>query len=371
MAGPSEDYRVQLDAYAGPLDLLLHLVKRHEIDLHDIPIAELTDQYMAHLRAIETMDMERAGEFLVMAATLLEIKSKTIQPAPDEDDPDAAESEDASEGEDALDPRYELVQQLLAYKQYKDAANYLEARQQQWSSRFKAAAGKNQTQQQTDDPNDDEPTNAPQLDLELEDVGIMDLCEAFGRLLNSIGETAGHQVTYDDTPIQLHAEDIADRLKREGPLTLHQLFEGRSNRSEMIGLFLATLELVRDKHVRVRQADGGGTVTLERIPEAERQAEEANEDAPADWTDPETGEVQYDWPDEEARRRAEKRKKQRDRERLKRMRGEADNEQSETSSKQTGDASHADARADPENEDHSPPAAEPSSFHDDTDETTS
>jgi segregation and condensation protein A len=107
---------------------LLHLVKRNEVDLHDIPIAELTDQYLAHLRAIEVMDMERAGEFLVMAASLLEIKSKTIQPRPESEE-EEGESEEASDSaEDALDPRYELVQQLLAYKQYKDAANYLEQR---------------------------------------------------------------------------------------------------------------------------------------------------------------------------------------------------------------------------------------------------
>jgi segregation and condensation protein A len=317
MAGSPEEYRVQLDAYAGPLDLLLHLVKRHEIDLHDIPIAQLTDQYMAHLAAIETLDVERAGEFLVMAASLLEIKSKMIQPADASND--EAEDEPATEGEgdDALDPRYELVQQLLAYKQYKDAANYLEAREAHWKDRFKVKAA---TPKANPDEGDD--ANAPQLDLELEDVNIMDLCEAFGRILNSIGQAAGHQVTYDDTPIQLHAEDVADRLHREGPLTLHQLFEGRTNRSEMIGLFLATLELVRDKRVRVQQQQAAGTVTLELIPEAERKQAEAEDDTPADWTDPDTGEVQYDWPDEQARQRAEARKRRRNQERLKQMRGQ-------------------------------------------------
>jgi len=335
MSGSDAQYRVQLEAYAGPLDLLLHLVKRHEIDLHDIPIAELTDQYMAHLRAIETLDMERAGEFLVMAATLLEIKSKTIQPREEPTDEADGEAGETEGGEEPLDPRYELVQQLLAYKQYKDAANHLEAREQDWSARFKAKATEKQAASNEGEAADT--ANAPQLDLELEDVNVMDLCEAFGRILNSIGQTTDHQVTYDDTPIQLHAEDVADRLNREGPLTLHQLLEGRSNRSEMIGLFLATLELVRDKRARVWQADGGGSVTLELISAREREQLVADEDAPADWRDPETGELQYDWPDEEGRRRAEQRKKRRNREQLKQMRGEGGPEGSDEAEAATDD----------------------------------
>jgi segregation and condensation protein A len=188
--------------------------------------------------------------------------------------------------------------------------------------------------------------------LELEDVGIMDLCEAFGRLLDTIGQAAGHQVTYDDTPIQLHAEDVADRLHREGPMTLEKLFEGRSNRSEMIGLFLATLELVRDKRVRVHQDKIGGSVTLEIIPEAERQQLEAEDDQPADWTDPETGEVQYDWPDEEARKRAEQRKRQREKDRLKQIRGDARDDEAPA---EAGDQSGGDHRDDGDVEE--PPSA--------------
>ena len=324
MTGFSDDYRVQLEAYAGPLDLLLHLVKRHEIDLHDIPVAQLTDQYLAHLRLIRSMDMDQAGEFLVMAATLLEIKSKMIQPQ-SEDEADEGETSDQTgtdAAEDALDPRYELVQQLLAYKQYKDAANYLEQRGESWASRFEVSATQKKPQNEQAGEADDEPGSAPRLDLELEDVNVLDLCEAFGRILDSIGQREGHQVTYDDTPIALHAEDIADRLNREGPLTLGKLCEGRT-RAEMIGVFLATLELVRDRRVKVHQHEVASEVAIELVSEQERQQMAEQEDKPADWTDPETGEVQYDWPDEEGRRRAEKRKKIREKQRLKQMRGES------------------------------------------------
>jgi len=128
------DYRVELEAYSGPMDLLLYLVRKHEIDLNDIPIAKLTEQYMAHLERLREMDFELAGEFLVMAATLLEIKSQMLTPQP------TAEGEQAEGSADnalsSLDPRYELVQQLLAYKRFKDLAGELESRQHEWARRF-------------------------------------------------------------------------------------------------------------------------------------------------------------------------------------------------------------------------------------------
>jgi segregation and condensation protein A len=298
MSASPDDYRVQLEAYAGPLDLLLHLVKRNEVDLHEIPIARLTDQYLAHLRVLETLDMDQAGEFLVLAATLLEIKSKLIQPG--EEQEESAQDDGQDEAEAALDPRYELVQQLLAYKQYKDAANHLEQLHADWAARFEAGAA-------TPSRPDDQAENAPPREHELEDLSLMDLCEAFGRILNSIGQASDHQVTYDDTPIALHAEDVADRLSREGPMTLQTLIAGRSNRGEAAGLFLATLELVRDKRVRVHQEEIAGPITLELVPESERrQLAEADEE-PTDWTDPKTGRIEYEWPEAQARQNAQRR----------------------------------------------------------------
>lgn len=298
----SSDYRVQLDAYAGPLDLLLYLVKRHEIDLNDIPIAELTRQYLRHLEVIKSIDVERAGEFLVMAATLVEIKSQMLVPRPegeqgDEDDP-------VKSVEESVDPRYELVQQLLAYKRFKDAAIALEHREEEWAQRFVAHPVK---PMKADEPAPD-PDNAAPIELDLEDVHVMDLCEAFARMLESIGQQKlEHQVTYDDTPISLHAADIYDRLVRDGAMTLQKMFEGRTTRSEMIGLFLATLELVRQRKIRVLQSDAvsGGEIRLEARPEEEQV--DVPDDAERDWRNPETGEIEYDWPDEQARRRAERR----------------------------------------------------------------
>ncbi|MEM6458464.1 MAG: segregation/condensation protein A [Planctomycetota bacterium] len=313
-------YRVQLDAYAGPLDLLLYLVKRHEIDLHDIPMAELTEQYLAHLRVIEGLsasgdpssgvkfDVDRAGEFLVMAATLVEIKSAMLMPrlAAAEGDPDAGD-DDPTQQADA-DPRFELVQQLLAYKRYKDASLALDARRAEWDDRHPASATTAKPDAAADSPEDEAAASAAPVELDLDDVNVLDLAAAFGRLMDSIGFTGDHEVTYDDTPISLHAEDIADRLKRDAPddgMTLRQLFVGRRSRSEMIGLFLATLELVRQRRVAVAQDPAGGEVrlSLRPPPGPEDDAERPAAPPAADSFDADA----YDWPDEATRRRAERR----------------------------------------------------------------
>jgi segregation and condensation protein A len=306
MTSTTQDYRVQLDAYAGPLDLLLYLVKRHEIDLYDIPVAELTEQYLHHLKVIQSIDVELAGEFLVMAATLLEVKSQMLVPFVTED----SDEEVTDTIEDPADPRYELVQQLLAYKRFKDAAIDLEERQREWDHRFPAhptARPAETNKAHTDDTQG--PDNAQPIEIDLEDANVLDLCEAFGRILDSIGQTPKVDVTYDDTPISLHAEDIADRLKRDGPMTLQKIFEGRAGRGELVGLFLAVLELVRMCRVRVIQDGTGGEIRLESRPESEHlDPSEIDADAgPTDWSDPQTGQVQYDWPDEPSRLRAERR----------------------------------------------------------------
>lgn len=321
----ASDYRIRLDAYAGPMDLLLYLVKRHEIDLHDIPMATLTEQYLHHLEVIKQIDVESAGEFLVMAATLVEVKSRMIIPASqraDEDDDPTSDIPDEPE----TDPRFELVQQLLAYKAYKDAAYTLEDRAAEWENRFpvKAKAGKRIEE-------DDKPEEKT---LDLEDVNVFDLCAAFGNILESVGHLGDHEVTYDDTPISLHAEDIHDRLKRDAPadgLSLAEIFEGRTGKSEMIGLFLATLELVRQHLVTVVVEDSGtcilpvktpadkqdacptkkpgAHIRLVLVPESERQRDLKDTDAATDWTDPETGQVRYDWPDEASKQRFERRER--------------------------------------------------------------
>ncbi len=302
---------------------MLYLVRREEINLLDIPIARLTEQYLSHLRQMEEVDVNLAGEFLVMAATLLEIKSAMLLPrGEDPTDAENASTEDAQ----PFDPRYELVRQLLAYKRFKDAATDLEARRELWKARF--ARRPAMPKRKEDDsaailraavegderfadgiPDDHE--DAEVADVELEDLHVLDLAEAYVRVMESIGQTpARHEVVYDETPIGLHAEDILDRLQRETKLTLAGVFEGRS-RSEAIGLFLAMLELVRQRKIVVKQGAETGEVELEPRPdEGDPVLEQiAGETAAERWRDETTGQIDYDWPTEEARRRAERRAK--------------------------------------------------------------
>ncbi|MEM9790691.1 MAG: segregation/condensation protein A, partial [Planctomycetota bacterium] len=269
---------------------LLYLVKKDEVDLADIPIARLTEQYLEHLRVIEAIDVDRAGEFLVMAATLLEIKSQMMVPmiaeqqaailAPEEgeEQPEAPDSEASSEP--AVDPRRELVEQLLAYKSYRDAADALAQRGEDWSQRAPAAA-----QASAEAVEDD----AAPKEIELDDAHVMDLCSAFARLLDSIGNPSTHAVTYDDTPISLHAEDVVDLLKHAagGRMQLAEVFAGRTGKSQMIGLFLAMLELVRQRKVRVvvdddHTAGSAEQIALEVTPEEEWVTDDEQERADAE-----------------------------------------------------------------------------------------
>ena len=242
------EYRVELDVYNGPMDLLLYLIKRDELDIYDIPIHRITESYMQYVHMLQQMSRENgldinvAGEFLVTAATLMEIKSALLLPrtAPPTTNPDGTQATP----EDITDPRYELVQKLLEYKRFKDTAMVLEQKAAIHSQRFPrfpaALVG--------------DPTEPPPLDME--EVQIWDLLETFNRLMREVGTRKNfHEVVYDDTPIDLHAADIEDRLAREGKLSLRALILGRKSKSEMIGVFLAILELTRQKKILVAQTE--------------------------------------------------------------------------------------------------------------------
>jgi segregation and condensation protein A len=284
------DYRVELDIYNGPLDLLLYLIRRDEIDIHDIPVGHITEQYMRYIETLQRLDIELAGEFMVMAASLMEIKTAMMLP---KEERAALEGDENTSGSGG-DPRYELVQQLLAYKRFKDAAYALDRRRTQFASQFPRKPGRIEI-----------PANVePHLDLE--DVSIWDLCEAFQTLLEQVGDGRKfHQVTVDDTPLELHQADIVDRLEREGAMTLQAMFSGRKNVTELIGLFLATLELIRQRKVRAVQEKVAGEIHLELLRELEGEGESPNRSY-----DPTVAD-NFDWPDDETRRRYVRRQERR------------------------------------------------------------
>jgi len=229
MTQAHQAYRVALDVYTGPMDLLLFLIKRDEVDIYNIPIARITQQYLEYVELLKKIDPEIASEFLVLAATLMEIKSRTLLPHPPV----------VQEEEETIDPRAELVRQLLDYKKFKDAARSLEesaARQALKHARVPVLP--------PHDPND----------ISLDTVDIWSLFESFNKILSQIGKTgAVHKVSVDDTPIRLHAADIIDALQRSGgQQRFEEIFAGR-DRAEMIGLFLALLELIRRWRIKATQ----------------------------------------------------------------------------------------------------------------------
>lgn len=294
------DYRVQLDQYHGPLDLLLYLIRRDEIDIHNIPIAPITEQYMQYLGTIEKLDINLAGEFLVMAATLMEIKSALLMPKDKRPGGESGEG-DMPASEDPTDPRYELIHQLLAYKRFKDAAGRLDDSRESFASRFARS-----------------PAPAPggltdqRAELDLDDVSLWDLVEAFTRMMEQVGlKNYQHQVVSDDTPIELHAADLVDRLQRDGAMSLQECFRGRKH-GEMIGLFLATLELTRQRRLRVTQPDKAGPIMLELRDEAEVAAEIELETQTPERSKPDPRHVDdFDWPDDAMRQRYLRRQERR------------------------------------------------------------
>jgi len=249
------DYRVNLDIFAGPLDLLLYLVRKEEVDIYDISIAKITDQYIHYIEMLKSLDIDLAGDFLVMAATLMQIKSAMLLPK--------AEPDSALLGEDDLaDPRAELIRQLLEYKKFKDAANLLNAAADEQKERFPRPGTIVERLK---------PHAEPEIDIE--QVSIWDLLEAFDSICKATGTIGDISRIKDDTPIDLYQIEILHRLQTEGPMTFEHLFEARTNRFVMIGLFLALLELIREKLIWAKQRASSSSIYLR--PLTDEPAEQA------------------------------------------------------------------------------------------------
>lgn len=235
------EYKINLEVFSGPLDLLLYLVRKEEVDIYDIPISKITDQYLQYIEMIKSFDIDLAGDFLVMAATLMQIKSAMLLPK--------ADTESIGE-EDLSDPRTELIKQLLEYKKFKDAANMLNAVADEHVERY----GRPDTVIQQF-----KPEKEPELDLE--QVTIWDLMEAFDTVCKAIGNPPDISSIKDDTPIDLYQIEILHRLQTEGPLIFQRIFEScmktegdpRNKRLILVGHFLAILELIREKLISVEQ----------------------------------------------------------------------------------------------------------------------
>jgi len=249
-------YKVELDIYNGPMDLLLYLIKREEVEIIDLPIARIADQYIAYLDVLKTLDIELAGEFVVMAATLLELKSRALLPRP-------PELEDDEEG-DAEDPRETLIRQLIDYRRFKEAAGVLGDRGREMARRFPRQFDSHLLKEIEAEAED-----LPPEDL-LRGVAVWDLISTFGNVIRTLGYSEAREVVYDDTPVEEAGNELIGRLEREKSLLFTDLFAGGRGVNYCIAMFLAILELVRQCRIGAEQgADFKDLRIYLRDPQAE------------------------------------------------------------------------------------------------------
>ena len=219
-------YKVKLEVFEGPLDLLLYLIKKDEIDIYDIPIAAITEQYLEYLELMRILDLNIAGEFLVMAATLIHIKSKMLLPP--------EESEILPEDEE--DPREELVRRLLEYKKFKEAAGVLQDLEGHRKKMYTR-------------------TVAPELDPSEKffEASLFDLITALTRVLKDVPKEVFQEIVKDEFTIEQKIHDLLHMLVDTPRMYLSELFKNAKNKLEIIATFLAVLELIRMKEIIVGQ----------------------------------------------------------------------------------------------------------------------
>ena len=236
-------YQVKLEAFTGPMDLLLHLIRKHQINIYDIPIALITQQYLEYLSFMKTLNLSLAGEFLVMAATLLYIKSRMLLPK---------EEKIETEDEEGFDPRSELVRQLVEYERFKEAAGALVARERIWRESF----GRVPLQLPAD--------AVDQGEIPTEDLQLFDLLSAFQEVLDRAPINEFVELSRETWTVQERIQVILERLEGEPTIPFHGLFERHWSRPLIIATFLALLELVRMNLVRLFQGEWFGPIHVTR-----------------------------------------------------------------------------------------------------------
>jgi len=229
-------FRVQLEIFEGPLDLLLHLIKKNEVAITDVSLGAITEQYLATLDLMQGLNLNVAGEFLVMAATLIHIKSRLLVPA-----------DDADQEQEEEDPASDLIERLLEYQRFKEAAEQLQSREQLRRDVFVRQ----------------EPTVENNQGVEFERVSLFDLLSALRDALAKLPQEAAHEVVLEQASVRDKMSFILDHLRRNGRVLFQSLFGAATSRLEIIVTFLAVLELVRIRALRARQDTHAGPILLE------------------------------------------------------------------------------------------------------------
>lgn len=229
-------YKVKLEIFEGPLDLLLYLIKKNEVDIYDIPISTITDQYIEYLDMMKSLNLELAGDFILMAATLIHIKSKMLLPIPEE----------GGEEDEGIDPRAELTRKLLEYRRFKLAAEELNKR---------LILGRDVFTRKAVFPLEEIEDEAAQVGFA--DVGLFDLIEAFKDIIKKLPKTYSVDITVDRFRVNDKINEIMEVLEREKSIVFTELFQPSSAKGEIIVTFLAVLELCKLLMIKVNQTHDG------------------------------------------------------------------------------------------------------------------
>lgn len=257
-------YYIALDTFEGPLDLLLHLVRRHELDIFDIPIAFVTEKYLEHLDAMKTLQIDIAGEYLLMAATLAYIKSRDLLPSSQDDDTENTD-------DDAMDPREELIKRLLDYQKYKTAADHISQMtvigKDTWTRgiEHKTAASK----------------GADDAELPLREVPIVNLLIAFENILKQAKINISHTVTMETLSVAERINQMVEWIDEKGITSFRSCFVIDSSngmllitKQEVVVTFLAILEMVRLKMIQITQAFHHADIMIERSKDLTEKSDE-------------------------------------------------------------------------------------------------
>ena len=259
-----QTYRVDLDIFKGPLDLLLYLVRRDELDPLNLPLARIVHEFETFIDLLEFLDLDMIGDFVVMASTLVEIKSRLALPVPEEDD--------APEGEIVDDdPSSDLIKRLLEYRKYKQAASALEGHAAEWQERYPRLSS-------------DRPRvgNEPAADL-IKEVELWDLVSALARVLEKKILEQESKIRDDDTPIHVYVERVGTLVRENDRVAFTSLFDDANRKSQIVGIFLAILELLRHHSFRAEQdSDFGEIWVLPPLSDASRDDERIVEDPSSD-----------------------------------------------------------------------------------------
>ncbi|GGE38362.1 segregation and condensation protein A [Pullulanibacillus camelliae] len=257
------EYKIKIDAFEGPLDLLLHLIKTLEIDIYDIPVAAITEQYLDFIHTMQVLELDVASEYLVMAATLIEMKSRMLLPKQEILDEDLADFEEEE------DPREELVRRLIEYRQYKQAADFLKDREQQ------------QSQVYAKPPHDLSAYKSETVEeVQIANVSLYDMLSAFKHLLvrHRINEPLNTKIERQTLPIGARMQEIVSELKKLGKVQTFDSLFSYPNPTHIVVTFLALLELMKNKAVLCHQDENFSSILITLLEGAESL--EYEEEAP-------------------------------------------------------------------------------------------